>query len=392
MLFTSKKVLLSFKDPKVFESMSSFELIRSYALFTAFSFNPLIRHSFRLHQAVPRLFQFLARPAFSQFCAGASEVDVAPRLAHLRHKGVGAILDYAAESSSDLDKNVPILQRAISAVSGSNDRVAVKLTALASVEDLERFSAFLLEHPAWLVDLPTDAFPPYIQPSIRRIEQVIHHAHNKQVQVYIDAEWLTIQPAIEYITLCLMKKFNTTHPIVSNTYQCYLQRTLAVVHRDLALAKRHKFVLGAKVVRGAYMTTERERARSLGVSDPVCADYYTTSANYHKVLGVLVKEAVVGHVLVATHNPDSINVALQHALTEEGKVNYAQLLGMADNVTYGLAGAGKPVFKYVPYGPMQEVMPYLLRRAIENSALMGSVHVKNERDMVKRELTKRFFK
>ena len=394
MLFRTLRLSLSFKDPKVFQSMSTFDLMRSYSLFTAFSFNPLVRHAFRLQQLFPRLFKVLARPAFSQFCAGASEVEVGPRLAQLRERGVGAILDYAAESSPDLDRNVLIMQRAIAVVSDTDDRVAVKLTALVPVVDLERFASSLARNLESIDEI--FSFPQYLDHSIKRIEQVIDYAYNNNVQVYVDAEWLAIQPALEALTLHLMRKYNKPgHQItVFNTYQCYLQRTLGIVRRDITIANKYNFMIGAKVVRGAYLTTERARAKALGCSDPVCDNYEETTNSYHAVLRLLRKEAVVDQVLVATHNPYSIAFAKELDDTEETvktfrKFSYAQLLGMADNVTYTLAGAKMPVFKYVPYGPVEEVMPYLLRRAVENSALMGSVHVKNERTMVKAELRRR---
>jgi proline dehydrogenase len=177
---------------------------------------------------------------------------------------------------------------------------------------------------------------------------------------------------------------------------------LGALQRDLKRSQAEGWHFGAKVVRGAYMVSEREKAKQRGLPSPVCETYDTTNEQYHQALDCLMKhnagEATLApgkgeaELVIATHNRDSVEFALSR-VKAYGKnpknVHFGQLLGMADHLTFTLGIHGYKAYKYVPYGPIDEVMPYLLRRTQENSTILGSPGVQEERGMISTELRRR---
>ena len=196
------------------------------------------------------------------------------------------------------------------------------------------------------------------------------------VRVMVDAEQTYFQPAIHRITMEMMKKFNTDKAIVFNTYQCYLKIAYHSLVLDMEQASRQNFYFGAKLVRGAYMEQERARALSVGYDDPINADYEATSAMYHKCLEECMlrmhankkkpgEKDKIG-IMVASHNADTVRFAIQKMKEldikpEDRLICFGQLLGMCDQLSFPLGQSGYSVYKYVPYGPVNEVLPYLSR-------------------------------
>jgi len=231
------------------------------------------------------------------------------------------------------------------------------------------------------------------------------------VRVMVDAEWVDIQPAIDHLVLFLQRKYNAgDQPIVFQTYQTYLKGMHCSVLRDLERSKREGWYFGAKVVRGAYMVSEREKAQTRGVESPICETYEATEKNFHDTIESILSHNVpaggsIGRkgssgkdaeaeMLIASHNRGSIELVIRR-MQELGKdqtgVYFGQLLGMADHLTFTLAKNNYKAYKYVPYGPIDEVVPYLIRRTQENSAILGSPGVQEERQMVSHELRRRIF-
>ncbi|GFU34388.1 proline dehydrogenase 1, mitochondrial [Nephila pilipes] len=225
------------------------------------------------------------------------------------------------------------------------------------------------------------------QNMMRRLHHIAQNAREKDVRVMIDAEQSYFQPAINRITMEMMRKYNKKKAIIFNTYQCYLKEAYNNVVLDLELARRQGFFFGAKLVRGAYMEQERIRAQEVGYEDPINPTYGVTSEMYHKTLSEMLRQIVediqagnekrIG-VMVATHNEDTIRFAVKKmeelGIKPEHKVVcFGQLLGMCDQVSFLLGQAGYSVYKYVPYGPIDEVLPYLSRRALENHSLLTKV-------------------
>lgn len=240
---------------------------------------------------------------------------------------------------------------------------------------------------------------------VNRLHTIFKYAKNQNVRVMVDAEQSYFQPAIHRLAVEMMRTYNTESAIVFNTQQCYLKKALKTVTLDLEQAKRQNFYYGAKLVRGAYMEQERARAKLLGYKDPINADYEATSAMYHSVLDECLtrikalKDAgddpqKIG-IMVASHNADTVRYGVKRMSEleldpQERVLCFAQLLGMCDQITFPLGQAGYSVYKYVPYGPVNEVLPYLSRRANENGGMLGKVAL--EKNMLGKELFRRISK
>ncbi|XP_038826486.1 proline dehydrogenase 1, mitochondrial-like [Salvelinus namaycush] len=230
---------------------------------------------------------------------------------------------------------------------------------------------------------------------LQRVDVLAKHAVDNGVRLMVDAEQTYFQPAISRLTLEMQRLFNREKPIIFNTYQCYLKEAYDNVSVDVELSRREGWYFGAKLVRGAYMYQERSRAEEIGYEDPINPDYEATNRMYHKCLEFVLEEIDnnrKANVMVASHNEDTVKFTLgkmnEMGLSPtEKKVYFGQLLGMCDQISFPLGQAGFPVYKYVPYGPVNEVIPYLSRRALENRGFMkGS---QRERSLLWKELKRR---
>ncbi|XP_074495096.1 proline dehydrogenase 1, mitochondrial [Sebastes fasciatus] len=230
---------------------------------------------------------------------------------------------------------------------------------------------------------------------LQRMDVLAKHAIENGVRLMVDAEQTYLQPAISRLTLEMQRIYNKDKPVIFNTYQCYLKEAYDNVTMDVELSRREGWHFAAKLVRGAYMYQERERASDIGYEDPINPDYETTNIMYHRCLDYVLDEIALNrnaNVMVASHNEDTVKHTLWRMnelglVPTENKVYFGQLLGMCDQISFPLAQAGFPVYKYVPYGPVNEVMPYLSRRAQENRGFMKGAQ--KERDLLWKELKRR---
>nr|XP_004538154.2 proline dehydrogenase 1, mitochondrial [Maylandia zebra] len=230
---------------------------------------------------------------------------------------------------------------------------------------------------------------------LQRVDILAKHAVENGVRLMVDAEQTYFQPAISRLTLEMQRKFNREKPVIFNTYQCYLKEAYDNVTLDVELSRREGWYFGAKLVRGAYMYQERARAKEIGYEDPINPDYEATNRMYHKCLEYVLEEiehSRKANVMVATHNEDTVKFTLDKMnemglSPTENKVYFGQLLGMCDQISFPLGQAGFPVYKYVPYGPVNEVIPYLSRRAQENRGIMK--RSQRERSLLWKELRRR---
>jgi len=248
---------------------------------------------------------------------------------------------------------------------------------------------------------------------VERVSRVAQKARELGVSLMIDAEQTYMQPAIDQVALALMRAHNKERAVILNTYQCYLRDSFVRVRTDVDRSEFYGFVFGAKIVRGAYMVQERRRAEEGGYPDPIQADLSSTHRNYDAVAAYILGHKASGLtpppenctssdaararrasalLMVASHNEASVRATTELmqrlGLGKGSGVCFGQLRGMCDHVSLSLGGAGYWVYKYVPYGPVREVMPYLLRRAEENSSLMAGAG--KERGMIMSELAARF--
>ncbi|XP_018610278.2 proline dehydrogenase 1, mitochondrial isoform X2 [Scleropages formosus] len=268
-----------------------------------------------------------------------------------------------------------------------NDRT--KISNLLVVPNLETGQLEPLLHKF------TDEEERQMKRMLQRMDVLAKHAVQEGVRLMVDAEQTYFQPAISRLTLEMQRIFNKEKPIIFNTYQCYLKEAYDNVTVDVELSRREGWYFGAKLVRGAYMYQERRRAAEIGYEDPINLDYEATNRMYHRCLDFILEEIEHNrnaNVMVASHNEDTVKFTLQR-MNEmglspgENKVYFGQLLGMCDQISFPLGQAGFPVYKYVPYGPVNEVLPYLSRRAQENRGFMkGSTR---ERHLLWIELKRR---
>ncbi|XP_028851965.1 proline dehydrogenase 1, mitochondrial [Denticeps clupeoides] len=241
----------------------------------------------------------------------------------------------------------------------------------------------------------TDEEEKQMKRMLQRIDVLAKHAVEHGVRLMVDAEQTYFQPAISRLTLEMQRIFNRQKPIIFNTYQCYLKEAFDNVSMDVELSRREDWFFGAKLVRGAYMYQERSRAQEIGYQDPINPDYEATNQMYHKCLDYVLEEIAASrkaNVMVASHNLDTVKFTLERmnelGLTPtERKVYFGQLLGMCDQISFPLGQAGFPVYKYVPYGPVNEVIPYLSRRAQENRGFMKGAQT--ERQLLWKEVLRR---
>ncbi|XP_042522070.1 proline dehydrogenase 1, mitochondrial-like [Dipodomys spectabilis] len=232
---------------------------------------------------------------------------------------------------------------------------------------------------------------------LQRMDMLAKRATEVGVRLMVDAEQSYFQPAISRLTLEMQRRFNMDKPLIFNTYQCYLKDAYDNVTLDVELARREGWCFGAKLVRGAYMAQERARAAEIGYEDPINPTYEATNDMYHRCLNYVLEELKhngKAEVMVASHNEDTVRFTLQR-MEELGlhpadhQVYFGQLLGMCDQISFPLGQAGFSVYKYVPYGPVMEVLPYLSRRALENSGIMKGAQ--RERQLLWQELKRRLF-
>ena len=221
---------------------------------------------------------------------------------------------------------------------------------------------------------------------MERLHKIFSYAKERKVRVLVDAEQSFYQPAINKLTMRMMRIYNKDEVVVFNTYQCYLKNALNTGTQDLEQARSDQFYFGAKLVRGAYMDQEREMAKIMDCDDPINIDYDATTNTLKSVISVClerIKDTTDSaedlkkvQIMVATHNEDTVMYTLDvmDSLKIDVKtISFAQLFGMCDHVTFPLGHEGYMVYKYVPYGPVMEVLPYLSRRVTENGSVLTSL-------------------
>ncbi|KAJ3616096.1 hypothetical protein Zmor_012063, partial [Zophobas morio] len=226
-----------------------------------------------------------------------------------------------------------------------------------------------------------------------RLEMIISCAQRNKVKLLIDAEQSYIQPAIDHLTLSLQRKYNKETPLIYTTIQGYLKNSHENCKTSLNLAKREGWVFACKLVRGAYLVHERARCQQFCYDCPVFSSVEETHKNYNDIALLLLSEYPRCKFMIASHNEDSAllicrEMDKRNISKAEGGICFGQLLGMSDHITYNLSQAGYKAYKYVPYGPVKEVLPYLIRRAEENSGLLDSTT--KEMSFIRKELYRRF--
>jgi proline dehydrogenase len=302
--------------------------------------------------------------------------------------GVVEILDYSVEgekSEKGFDQTTEELLRTIDKAKGSKHIPfsVFKVTGLASSELLEK-----IQNNAELSNDDKAAFE-----RVRsRVDRICRKAYDNKVLVLVDAEETWIQEPIDDLAYEMMRKYNKEQAIVFNTYQLYRTESLGNLKKAHQTAVDNNYYLGAKVVRGAYMEKERDRAEKMGYPSPIQPNKDSSDKAFNEALDFCIDHIDRISVMCGSHNEYS-NLYLTQLMAKNGiakndsRVWFAQLFGMSDNISFNLARAGYKVAKYVPYGPVRAVMPYLFRRAAENTSVAGQSS--RELTMIKKELKRR---
>lgn len=343
------------------------------------------------HKGINIFNPMLRATIFKQFCGGTSLEDCQEAIDFLHVNRTLTILDYGAEGKSteeDFERTIEENIKAISfaATHPSVPIISSKITSLARVELLQKFQA-----EGKLNEQESVEF----EKVRRRLNQLCHAAKRNNVAIFIDAEESWIQDTIDTLVKDLMEKFNREKVVVYHTYQLYRKDKLIGLMADHREALTKGYKLGAKLVRGAYMEKERERAKLMGYPSPIQDTKDDTDRDYNLAIKYCVDHYEQIASCNGSHNLNSIQYEAE-LIAEKGlqknhsNLNFCQLYGMSDYITFNLAEAGYNVAKYVPYGPVKEVIPYLIRRAKENSSVTGEMS--RELSLILTELKRRGMK
>ena len=379
--------MISFDNTEIaFRSKNKQDLQRAYLLFKIIGAPAIVKLgklltplALQIHLPIKGL---IKKTIFKQFCGGESIQECDHTIEQLAAFGIGTILDYSVEGKTqedDFEKTTQIIIETIekSATDKHIPFAVFKITGIAQHHLLELVSSQLRatrKGENFREFTPSEKAG--ISAIMERIDRICAAAARHQTRLFIDAEETWIQTAIDQWTFDMMCKYNQTHCIVYNTVQMYRHDRLAYLRTELERAKNAGIKYGVKLVRGAYMEKERARAQAMGYPSPIQPDKASTDKDYDAALDFLVANRAVFSVCAGTHNENS-SMYLATLLHKEQvapndpKFYFAQLLGMSDHISYNLSDAGYQVAKYVPFGPVHEVLPYLLRRADENTSVAG---------------------
>jgi proline dehydrogenase len=325
---------------------------------------------------------------FQQFCGGTTLLNSSKTIERLAKAQAKSILDYgveAKETEDEFNKAMNENIRAIEFASRSKDIpfISIKITGLARFELLEK-----IQNNAPMTE---DEKNEYFNAS-KRLDAICHTGRDKKIRVLIDAEESWIQDAIDRMANIMMARYNKERAVVYNTFQMYRHDRLAFLKESFELAKSKEYYLGAKLVRGAYMEKERKRAEEMNYATPINPDKVATDKMYNDGLVFCVSNFEQIACMNATHNAQS-SMLLAGLMDEMGIARghthfyFCQLLGMSDNITFNLAAAGFNVAKYIVYGTVHDVLPYLVRRAQENMSVTGDMS--RELSLVQKEVKRR---
>jgi len=373
-------------DPKVnfdnlenaFASKTDAEINQAYLLFKAIGMPVLVKYGGKLaelsleyHLPVKGL---IRSTIFQQFCGGEDIKDCTKTIAKLSKYGVGSILDYSVEGKEEEKEFDHSCEEILATIQRAKGDINIpfsvfKTTGLARFALLEKYSSG---------DALTAEEKIEFQRVEDRVNKICELGYKLQVRVFIDAEESWIQKAIDDLSMMMMHRYNKEKVVIYNTIQFYRHDRLAFLKKSFDAAIQDNFYLGIKLVRGAYMEKERERAKVKGYPSPIQPDKKSSDKDYNEALKFCVDHIDRMAICAGTHNEASSQYLAQ-LMDEKGiavnddRIYFSQLLGMSDHISFNLAKAGYKVAKYLPYGPVAAVLPYLNRRAQENTSISGQM-------------------
>ncbi len=360
-----------------FSDKSDAELRRMYWLFAMINRpilvkwgTSLVRWALKIGLPIKGI---VKQTVFAYFCGGEYVEDCIPTVDKLYRAGIRTILDYSVEGEKNekgFDATLEETLETILEAAKNPEKLpfcVFKVTGLAPFDLLSKVSAG--------TQLNTEEEKQWARVH-ERVDTICQKAFQSNIRILVDAEESWIQDAIDQLAYSMMKKYNQEKAVVYNTYQMYAVESLENLKKAYHQAVMHQYFLGAKVVRGAYMEKERERAEKMGYPDPIQPNKECTDRDFNDALKYCIEKSQRISLCAGTHNEDSsfyLTLLMEkfNIKPQDPRVYFSQLYGMSDNISYNLAKHGYNVAKYVPYGPVKSVMPYLFRRAEENTSVAG---------------------
>lgn len=373
-------VNLDFSNTKIaFEYKTDEELKRSTWLFSMMNKPWMVKAGSQLalvgiRLRLPFVKPIIKKTIFEHFCGGTTLLESQHSIEVLAAHNVQTVLDYGVEAKQTEDDFNATMNEAIRGLefAARNDSVSVvssKITGLARfalLEKIQRDDSLTEEEEAEFNNV------------VKRMDAMSHKASDLGVSIFFDAEESWIQDPLDKLVNQMMERYNKERPVVYNTFQMYRTDRLQFLIDSYDRAQEKGYILGAKLVRGAYMEKERERAARMGYPSPIQPDLQATNDAYNMAVRFCVDNYQTMASCNASHNEYSNRLQAElmtgkDIAKDHPNLMFSQLYGMSDNLTFNLAKAGYRVAKYVPYGPVKDVIPYLLRRAQENTAVTGDM-------------------
>ena len=375
-----------------FKLKSDSQLERAYFLFKMIANEPLVKigtvvtkFALKAHLPVEGL---IRSTVFDHFCGGINENDCMPVVESLSKLGVKSVLDYSVEGKEGEEQFNSTLNKVI------------ELTAFSKIKNSMPFSVFkpsglgrfeLFQKVTENIELSNQEVIEWSQVK-KRFDVASNSASQANIKLLIDAEESWMQRAADELCTDLMAKYNQKKVVVFNTLQCYRWDRLDYLKEEHKKALANGYKLGYKIVRGAYLEKENERAEAMGYKSPICETKEATDTCFNEVLNYILNNLSEIELFIGTHNEESTSLAI-HQMKEkkiaknDSRVWFGQLYGMSDHITFNLAKLGYGVAKYIPFGPVKDVMPYLIRRAEENTSVAGQTS--RELSLIKKEKQRR---
>lgn len=377
---------------KAYQLKTNRDLKKAYYLFLLFSSEKLVsigssitRLIFRMKLPVSYIFKITF---FSQFCAGLNKKESLKAVNSLKSYKILSYLHYAVEAvktekGMEISKNNTLETLSFSKENKALPFSVFKATSLGPINLFKKKSSGIAL---------TDSEKNEWKRIELRIDTCCAAAKKIGVKMLIDAEESWIQPAIDEIAESLMEKYNKKTPVIYTTLQMYRKDRMIYMKNLYDKATKRDFKVGIKLVRGAYIEKENLKAYELGKPSPICESKELTDQNFNNGLDYMLSKLNIGSLFMGSHNEQSILRVTEWMSKNKISKNhphiwFSQLYGMADHISFNLASSGYQVVKYVPYGPVNEVIPYLIRRAEENTSITGQTP--RELSLIKKELERR---
>lgn len=368
------------------------ELERAYFLFKMIANEPLVRigtavtnFAIKAHLPIDGL---IRATVFDHFCGGVSEEDCMPVVDKMWGSKVYSVLDYSVEGKDTEDPLDDALAKNLHILDFVKEKKAMPF-AVFKPTGYGRFALFQKMSEGKSLTATEQAEWGRV---VHRFDATCKKAYDLDVSLLIDAEETWMQDAADLLVEEMMRRYNTKKTVVFNTLQMYRWDRMDYLKKLHATAIAEKFKLGIKVVRGAYMEKENERAEEMGYATPICASKKASDDNFNAAISYIVDHLDTISLFAGTHNEAScyllMDLMSQKGIgPDDGRVGFGQLYGMSDHISFNLAAYGYNVAKYVPFGPVRDVMPYLIRRAEENTSVAGQTN--RELELLKKERKRR---